>query len=69
MRRHYESLNYADAAPGLRNLFRFTRTQGHDGYLSSAEGSRLMSFEVGMDRQQTVLLRDMLNEVLADWQE
>jgi hypothetical protein len=63
MRRHYESLNYTDGAPGDMK-FRFVRTQSaQDGYLKESNGQ----FERTMNKKQVEALRDMLNEVLEDW--
>jgi hypothetical protein len=65
MRRHYESLNYVDGNPGTEQ-FRFVRTRGcRDGYIKAARDT----FERTLDHDQVVALRDMLNEVLDDWQQ
>ena len=65
MRRHYESLNYMDGAPGSTR-FRFTRTNGADtGFIANAVGDNRR--EEVLTREQVEMLRDMLNEVLEDW--
>lgn len=69
MRRHYESLNYMDGQPNVA-LFMFSRTQGSDsGHIINAGSSLLLSrFEKAMTRAEVRNLRDMLTEVLEDWQ-
>lgn len=68
MRRHYESLNYLDGQPNNAK-FRFARTQGQEtGLIASVAGNHLVSFEEAMSRGDVRELRDMLNEVLEDWQ-
>lgn len=67
MRRHYESLNYIDGQPNVCH-HRFSRTAGEwTGVFASAAGNRFIPYEVSLTRDETVRLRDMLNEVLADW--
>jgi hypothetical protein len=69
MRRHYESLNYVDAAPDL-TCFRFTRTQGSDaGFISYTpyEDAGYEGPDITLRRIQVERLRNMCNEILEDW--
>lgn len=72
MRNHYQSLNYLDGQPGAEN-FRFTRTEGENGFLTSVNGVDdeldTVQTEIDMSRSDVEALRDMLNEVLEDWKD
>lgn len=69
MRRHYESLNYVDAQPNSNlDIFRFSRTAGSDTGVLVSGHILINSVDQSMTRAQVRNLRDMLNEVLEDWQ-
>lgn len=66
MRRHYESLNYLDGQPNSAK-YRFSRTAGsEDGVLAS--NGCIIAHEAKLTRGDVRNLRDMLNEILEDWQ-
>lgn len=67
MRRHYESLNYLDGQPNTC-LHRFSRTAGSDTGVFSSLSHLTYTYEVNLSREKVRLLRDMLTEVLEDWQ-
>lgn len=68
MRRFYESYNYLDGQPNACN-HRFSRTKDQQvGFFASADGNRMIPYELSMSRVETENLRNMLNEVLEDWQ-
>lgn len=76
VRKHYESLNYFDGQPDTAT-FRFTRTQmNHTGFLTDVGRTPTsvssVSFpparDITMSRADVMDLRNMLTEVLEDWQ-
>lgn len=68
VRRYYESLNYLDGQPSLFN-FRFSRSGGSEtGVLAENSACVLVPRETSMTRAQVRNLRDMLNDILEDWQ-
>jgi hypothetical protein len=74
MRRHYESLNYFDTQAGTER-FRFSRTQGQDeGVLTAPRDVYCLDADEGpvpfdfvLTEDEVYALRDMLNEVVEDW--
>lgn len=71
MRRHHEALNYFDGQPANYN-YRFSRTQGQDDGLLIDNLVGVMNapynHELRLTRGQVTDLRNMLTEVLEDWQ-
>lgn len=72
MRRHYESLNYIDGAPGV-SRFMVNRTQGSNHavferlMLTRQDGTIHMGDSIALTRDEVDALRNTLNEVLEDW--